>query len=215
MTQRDFSPVRDLSRIATFAAIIAVLGMPGQIPLFGGVIPITLQTLGVMLAGAVLGWWRGAASVILLLLLVAAGLPLLAGGRGGIGVFFGPSAGYLLGWVVGAAVVGLIVQLGARRVQWWRVALGSVVGGILVVYAFGSVVLSLNTGLALGEAALGNALFLPGDAIKAVVTTLLAVALWKAYPAAFTLGRGRRAADAAPAAPSGHEAAREATLPTR
>ncbi len=104
----------DLARVAVFAALIVVLGLPGSFPVFGGV-PITAQTLGVMLAGAVLGPWLGALSVTVVLALTAAGLPLLAGGRGGLGVFFGPSAGYALGWILGAIVVGLVVHAGGRR----------------------------------------------------------------------------------------------------
>ncbi len=103
----------DLARVAVFAALIAVLGLPGSFPVFGGV-PITAQTLGVMLAGAVLGPWLGALSVTVLLALVAVGLPLLAGGRGGFGVFLGPTAGYALGWILGAIVIGLIVHAGGR-----------------------------------------------------------------------------------------------------
>ncbi|WP_367618773.1 biotin transporter BioY, partial [Yaniella sp.] len=79
------------------------MGLVGSITLAGGV-PITLQSLGVMLAGAVLGPWRGAASMGLLILGVAIGLPLLAGGRGGIGVFVSPTAGYLIGYVIAPIV---------------------------------------------------------------------------------------------------------------
>ena len=61
-------------------------------------VPITLQTIGVLLAGGILGARLGAISQIVFLLLVATGLPLLSGGRGGIGVFVGPSAGYLLSY---------------------------------------------------------------------------------------------------------------------
>jgi biotin transporter BioY len=67
---------RDLALVASFAALIAVLGLPGGIQLFGNAVPITLQTLGVMLAGSVLGWRRGALSVLVVLVLVAAGLPI-------------------------------------------------------------------------------------------------------------------------------------------
>ncbi|SEB84863.1 biotin transport system substrate-specific component [Paramicrobacterium humi] len=180
--------LNDITRIAVFAALIAVLGIPGAISV-GGAVPITLQTLGVMLAGAILGWWRGAASVIVLLVLAAAGLPLLSGGRGGIGVFFGPTAGYMLGWIVGAAVVGAIVHAGARRPVWWRVALGSVVGGILVVYAVGIPVMAAVLGLSIPDAIAANYVFLPGDAIKAALTVALTLAVWKAYPRAFGFER--------------------------
>ncbi|WP_437582777.1 biotin transporter BioY [Paramicrobacterium sp. CJ85] len=181
--------LNDITRIATFAAIIAVLGIPGSFSPFGLAVPITLQTLGVMLAGAILGWWRGAASVVVVLVLTAAGLPLLSGGRGGIGAFFTPSSGYLYGWIVGAAVVGLIVHLGARRPVWWRVALGSIVGGILVVYAFGIPVMAGMLGMTLTEAAVANVIFVPGDLIKAGLTVALTLAVWRAYPRAFVTPR--------------------------
>ncbi len=100
------STSRDVALIATFAAVIVVLGAPGQLPLFGNAVPITLQTLGVMLAGALLGARRGALAVLVVLVLCAAGLPVLAGGRGGLSVFAGPSVGYLLGWPLGAALTG-------------------------------------------------------------------------------------------------------------
>ena len=64
----------DLARVAVFAAIIAVLGLPGGFTVFGSV-PITAQTLGVMLAGAILGPWLGALSVTVVLTLVAVGYP--------------------------------------------------------------------------------------------------------------------------------------------
>lgn len=194
------SPMRDLSRIATCAAIIAVLGVPGAFGLFGGGVPITVQTLGVMLAGVILGWWRGALAVVLVLVLVAAGLPLLAGGVGGIGVFFGPTGGYLLGWVLGAAAIGAISRGRASTLRLWRVSLGVVLGGIVVIYACGTPVLAAVTGMDLWTALLTNLVFLPGDAIKAVVTVLLARGLWAAYPAAFALRPPvRRSAEPAPA----------------
>lgn len=177
--------VRDITRIAVFAAIIAVLGLPGAIPVFGGAVPITAQTLGVMLAGVVLGPWRGAAAVVIFEVLVLVGLPLLSGGHGGAGVFVGPTAGYLIGWIFGAFVIGAIVRADRRRPTWWRVALGCFVGGIGVVYAFGVPVQSLVTGLPLGPTALSSAVYLPGDVLKIVVATLIALTLWRAYPRAF------------------------------
>ncbi|MEH3090388.1 MAG: biotin transporter BioY [Microbacterium arborescens] len=197
----------DLARAAVFAALIAVLGLPGSFTVFGGV-PITAQTLGVMLAGAVLGPVVGAASVATFLALVAVGLPLLAGGRGGLAVFVGPTGGYLLGWLVGAVVVGLIVHAGGRRPVWWRTAAGMLVGGVLVVYACGIPVQSLVLRLAIEQAALANLAFVPGDVVKAVVATALVGALVRGYPRAFrrTWMPRRRNAEAggagAPVAPS-------------
>ncbi|KAA9105087.1 biotin transporter BioY [Microbacterium rhizomatis] len=175
----------DLTRVAIFAALIATLGIPGSIPAFGGAVPITAQTLGVMLAGAVLGPWLGATAVIVFEVLVLIGLPLLSGGRGGVAVFVGPSAGYLLGWIAGAFVIGLILRTGRRRPTWWRTALACFVGGVAVVYAIGVPVQSFVTGLPLGATALSSLVFLPGDLIKVAVASAIVVALWRAYPAAF------------------------------
>lgn len=174
----------DLARVAVFAAIVAVLGLPAGFTVLGAV-PITAQTLGVMLAGAILGPWLGALSMGVLLALVAVGLPLLAGGRGGIGVFFGPSAGFALGWIVGALVIGLIVHAGGRKPVLWRTFVGVVVGGILVVYAVGIPVQSLVTRLPLGETALMSLVFVLGDLVKAVLATAIVTTLVRAYPRAF------------------------------
>jgi len=174
----------DLARVAVFAALVAVLGLPGGISVFGAV-PITAQTLGVMLAGAILGPWLGALSMAVLLALVAVGLPLLSGGRGGIGVFVGASAGYLIGWIVGAAVIGLIVHAGRRKPVWWRTVLGMLVGGILVVYAFGVPVQSLVTRLPLDATAALSLAFVPGDLVKAAIASAIVITLVRAYPRAF------------------------------
>ncbi|WP_295011130.1 biotin transporter BioY [uncultured Microbacterium sp.] len=181
MSRRPASPAADIARIALFAALIVVLGAV-VVPLSGGV-PVTGQTLGVMLAGVVLGARRAPFAVLLVLLLAALGLPVLAGGRGGLGVFVGPSAGYLLGWVAGVVVIGLLV--GRGRIRAWRVALASLLGGIGVVYLFGVPVQALVLGTPLGATALSSLVFLPGDLLKVALTTVLAVALARAYPRAF------------------------------
>ena len=191
----------DIARVAVFAAIVAVLGLPGGFTVFGAV-PITAQTLGVMLAGAILGPWLGALSMTVFLALVAAGLPLLAGGRGGIGVFLGPSAGYLIGWIVGAFVIGLIVHAGGRKPVLWRTFAGVVAGGILVVYALGIPVQSAVTRLPLGETALTSLVFIPGDLAKAVIATAVVTTLVRAYPRAFRRTWPAKAAASASAEPA-------------
>jgi biotin transport system substrate-specific component len=173
---------RDLALVASFAALIAVLGVPGSISLFGSAVPITLQTLGVMLAGSILGWKRGALSVLVLLVLAAVGLPLLAGGRGGLAVFFGPTAGYLIGWVLGAAVIGWLVQQRLPVYPLWWGGLANVVGGIGVVYLVGIPVQAVVTHTSLLVAAGTSLVFLPGDAIKVVIATAVASAVHRGYP---------------------------------
>lgn len=179
---RDPWEARDLARVAVFAALIVVLGLMGPVPV-PGLVPITAQTLGVMLAGAVLGWKRGGAAVLIVLVLAAIGLPVLAGGRGGLGVFAGPTVGYLIGWLPGAMVTGLIAHSG--RLTWWRVLIATVIGGLPVVYALGIPLSAAIGGFSLEQAALFSVAFLPGDAIKAVVATVLTLLLFRAYPPAF------------------------------
>lgn len=179
---RRRSTARDLAQIAVFAALIAALGLPGAIPLGPEGVPITLQTLGVMLAGAILGARKGVLSVLLLLALVAAGLPLLSGGRGGLGVFVGPSAGYLLGWVAGVAVIGWATARLLPRYRLVPALLWTALGGIVVVYLFGVPVFAAVTGTPLGLALAGSSVFLIGDAIKVVVTVLVAKGVHRAWP---------------------------------
>ena len=174
----------DMARVAVFVAIVAALGLPGSFSVFGAV-PITAQAFGVMLAGAVLGPRLSALAIVVLLALVAVGLPLLAGGRGGISVFVGPSVGFLIGWVAGAFVTGLIVHSSARKPAVWRTAIGTVVGGIIVVYAFGIPVQSVITRLSVEQTVLTSLVFLPGDLVKATLATLTVTSLLRAYPRAF------------------------------
>lgn len=174
---------RDLALVASFAALIAVLGLPGSVHLFGSAVPITLQSLGVMLAGSILGWKRGALSVIVLLVLVAAGLPLLAGGRGGLAVFAGPSAGYLAGFVLGAAVVGWLVQRRLPAYPLWWGGMANLVGGIGAVYLLGIPVQAAVLGTSgLVATALSSAMYLPGDLVKVVIATAVASAVHRGYP---------------------------------
>ena len=176
---------RAVARISLLAAMIAVLGLlpTFQLPVAGGV-PITAQTLGVMLAGIVLGPRRGALAVLLLLFVVALGAPLLAGGRGGLGVFFAPSAGFLLGWVPGAFVTGVVMQRLAKAPVVAAALMAAIAGGILVVYGCGIVGLVIVAHMGALQAMLATAVFLPGDLVKAVAAAFLAKAAEQAYPAA-------------------------------
>jgi biotin transport system substrate-specific component len=176
------SSARDLAQIAVFAALIAALGLPGALYVGGTAVPITFQTLGVMLAGAILGARKGVLSVLLFLALVAAGLPLLSGGRGGIAVFVGPSVGYLVGWVFGVAVIGWFTARLLPRYRVLPALLATALGGIVAVYAVGVPVFAAITGTPLEVALLGSTVFLPGDVAKVVVTVLVAKGVHRAWP---------------------------------
>lgn len=173
---------RDLARIALFAAITASLGLLPPIVVPGLPVPITAQTLGVMLAGAIIGARRGGLSQLAFIVLVAAGLPLLAGGRGGLGVFLGPTGGFALGFPIGAFVIGLLAGPGRVGNSWVRLGAAIVLGGIVTVYAIGIPWLAIVGGLSLGEAAVGSLAFLPGDLIKAAIATSVARTVRRSYP---------------------------------
>jgi biotin transport system substrate-specific component len=186
------STSRDLALVATFTGVVAALGLvPAFLPP-GFTVPITAQSLGVILAGAVIGARRGFLSLVLLLVLVAVGLPLLAGPRGGLGVFAGPSVGFLLGYPVAAYVVGWLTERGGPtyRVSWGLVA--NTIGGIVVLYVFGIVGVAAMTGISLQAALVATWIYLPGDAVKVVVAAVVARGVHAAYPG--LLGGVRRSA---------------------
>ncbi|MCC2095256.1 MAG: biotin transporter BioY [Hyphomicrobiales bacterium] len=178
---------RDFVRICLFAALIAALGLLPKfdIPIAAGV-PVTAQTLGVMLAGVVLGPRNGVLAVLLFVFIVALGMPLLAGGRGGLGIFFGPTGGFLLGWIPGAFAAGLTMRIVPIRNLFARTLLAAVLGGIAVVYAIGIPWLSFVAGMKLQAAGFAVLAFVPGDILKA----LAVAAIVKTLPPDLVHGRG-------------------------
>ncbi|MGI8457539.1 MAG: biotin transporter BioY [Propionibacteriaceae bacterium] len=173
-------PARELALIAIFAGIVAALGLVPAIPVPVIPVPITAQTLGVMLAGAVLGARRGCLALLLFVALVAIGLPLLAGGRGGLGVFVAPSVGFLVGFPFAALVTGWLSERLVRNGVYRLGAgiLAALAGGIVIEYAFGVAGFLLVT----RSSPLPVLVFLPGDLVKAVLAALVARGVHAAYP---------------------------------
>ncbi|HRM73989.1 MAG TPA: biotin transporter BioY [Paracoccus sp. (in: a-proteobacteria)] len=172
---------KNVAYIALFAALIAVLGLIPKITLAFGV-PITAQSLGVMLCGTVLGAKRGALAALLFVLLVAMGLPLLAGGRGGLGVFASPTVGFLVGFPVAALVTGWIVETWRSAPVGIAAGIAAVLGGVVVLYAFGVAGMSVVMGKTLPEAAALVTAFIPGDLLKAGIAGMLTASLARARP---------------------------------
>lgn len=96
--------------MSLFAAIVGVLAIFPPIPVPFIPVPIVVQTLGIMLAGGILGAKRGGLSVLLFVFLVAVGVPLLTGGRGGLGVLIGPTGGYIISWPIAAWIIGYLTE---------------------------------------------------------------------------------------------------------
>lgn len=177
--------LRDYSRIGVFVGLIAALGLLPAISILPGV-PVTAQTLGVMLAGAVLGSYRGTLAVFIFEVLVLIGLPLLAGGRGGAAVFAGPTAGYLFGWLIGAWVIGVVIANTPKLPLALSSAIAFVLGGIVAVYIPGILWFAYLNQAPVLAVAVGNLPFLVGDSVKVVLSVLILVGIKAAYPKALT-----------------------------
>lgn len=176
---------RDLVLSALFAAIIVALGLLPPIPIGIIPVPITAQSLGIMLAGVVLGAKRGTIAVLIVVLLVLIGLPVLSGGRGGLAVLAGPTAGFFIGWIFAAFVTGylsekLVNSEQSSLVQGVGFFIAAVIGGVVVLYIFGIAWLTVNIGF--NKAFLGSLGFVPGDVIKAIVAALVGRAVMAGYP---------------------------------
>jgi biotin transport system substrate-specific component len=181
---KNMTRSHSLALVSLFAALMAVLGLIPKIDLAFGV-PITLQTLGVMLAGCLLGPRLAFQALVLFLTAVAIGLPLLSGGRGGFGVFLTPSAGYLLAWPVGALVTGWIMRAIPTDTPP-RVAISafiaSLVGGLVVIHASGVVGLINIAGMTLTQALIATSTFVPGDIVKCVLCALVCHTVARGLP---------------------------------
>jgi biotin transport system substrate-specific component len=175
--------LRDYPRIAIFAGLIAALGVIPAIQVIPGV-PVTAQTLGVMLAGAVLGSYRGTLAVLMFELLTLAGLPLLAGGRGGLSAFVGPTAGYLIGWIIGVWVIGFVIENLPKVPLFLSSLLAFVLGGIVAIYVPGILWYAYTQNAPVLAVAQGNLFFLVGDSLKIAVALAVLIALKAAYPKA-------------------------------
>lgn len=181
--QRSSATSLDLALVAAFAALIAVCSILPAVNV-STFAPITLQTFGVLLAGAVLGARRGATAVLLWIAVGAAGLPVFANGRSGLPVLAGPTGGYIIGMVAGAAIIGLVAEALARRdraSQPLALFLGGVIA-VAVVHAAGVVGLHLRADLGWLAAAAVDGAFWIGDVIKLLATVVVAAAVHRAFP---------------------------------
>lgn len=173
--------LKEMLLVALFAAMTAALALVPPIPLPFTPVPITAQTLGVMLAGTVLGARLGALSILIFVLLVAVGAPVLPGGRGGWAIFLLPNGGYILSWPLAALVIGFLVERWAKG-RIWKMLVANLLGGMVVIYAIGTVYHALLANLPLAATVLPVVAYLPGDVIKAVVATMVGARLRRLLP---------------------------------
>jgi biotin transport system substrate-specific component len=163
-------------RMTVYASLMAALTAVGAylaIPI--GPVPIVLQNLFIFLAGLLLGPGWGTASVGVYLLAGILGLPVFAGGVGGVGRFAGPTGGYLLGFLPAVCMIGFISNVSKTNVIKDLLAM---ICGSFIIYACGLSWLKILTGMTLGKTlAVGMYPFLPGDALKMAAAVPIAKAL--------------------------------------
>ena len=169
----------DAALVVLFSAFVGLTAQV-EIPLWP--VPLTLQTLGVLFTGAVLGGRRGALTLLLYLAEGAVGLPVFAGGASGVAYMWGPTGGYLVGFVLAAGVVGWLAERGWDR-RPIRTALAMVIGN-LMIYALGVAWLAVFLGDLQTALVKGMLIFIVGDLIKIAIATM-------ALPGGWTLVRRR------------------------
>ena len=174
----------DLALVAGFAALVVVCAVLPALNVTG-IVPITLQTFGVLLAGAVLGARRGFLAVTVYLALGVAGLPVFSGGAAGPGVLVGPTAGYLIAFPLAAGLCGLLVERLPRGAAGRSVVLVfacGLVSSALLIHTLGMAGLVLRADLTWAQAFDVDKVFWIGDVIKNVAMAVVATAVHRAFP---------------------------------
>jgi biotin transport system substrate-specific component len=168
--------IRNVFLIAAGAVLIYLTARVSfAIP--GNPVPFTLQNFGVLVVGGALGLRRGGLAALLYLALGVIGLPFFAEGKGGIAVIWAATGGYLVGFVLAAALVGRLAELGwDRRIGG---AVGATLLGTIVIYLVGVPWLAVVTGMSLGDA-IDNGLipFVIVDTAKLLAAAALFPAAW-------------------------------------
>lgn len=164
---------KSIAQVALMATLIIVLGFMPAIPLGFIPVPIVLQNLGIMLAALLLGFKRGTLAILIFLIL-GLFLPVFTGGGTTLGVLSGPTAGYIIGWLLTPAALE-----GLRRFfpsnNFWLVLGLLWLSGVLLVDVLGAVWLAHYAKASLLPSLLSNLVFIPGDTIKAVIATIIGV----------------------------------------
>ncbi|MBA7595394.1 Biotin transporter BioY [subsurface metagenome] len=162
--------IRQMTLISLFAALTA-MGAFISIPLYP--VPLTLQTLFTLLAAMTLGSVMGTSSQVIYVLLGIIGLPVFAGFKAGIGILFGPTGGFLFGFIISAYIIGKIIELKKEKNIFYYFLAGLI--GTLIIYIIGVTQLSLVTDMGIKKALMVGMLpFLPGDILKIIAASFIA-----------------------------------------
>lgn len=172
---------KDLTTIAFMTAILVVLGLIPGIPLGIIPVPIVLQNMGVMLASLILKPKHATMSIFLLLLLAALGLPVLSGGRGGLPILLGPTAGYMFSWLLTPFLIYFGLSFLKNKKSITLKLLVVWLAGVICSDLIGTIWLTIQSQVPFMTALFSNLAFLPGDTIKLILAFTMAKAL-KAQP---------------------------------
>ncbi|MDO5784368.1 MAG: biotin transporter BioY [Eubacteriales bacterium] len=168
MEQKKKTNVQEMTLIAVMAAVTCILG-PLSVPI--GVVPISLTNFAVYLAIYVLGCKRGTVSYIVYLLIGLVGVPVFSGFSGGVGKLFGPTGGYLIGFIFMALICGWCID--TFQCKLVPSFIGMVLGTI-VCYAFGTAWLAFQASMSFSAALAAGVLpFIPGDLAKIVIAAVI------------------------------------------
>ena len=190
---KKYSKTTYLVLCGLFAALMAICSFI-TIPLGFTPVPLNLGTMGVFLCGGILGAKYGTVSEVVYVLLGAAGIPVFAGFKGGLGVLAGPTGGYIIGYIAAAFLIGFILDKyyslrqnnknsdadkcsngsGITSVKPYMVLAGSMLLGLAACYALGTLWFVVSTGTGLWASLVACVFpFIPGDIVKIAAGTLL------------------------------------------
>lgn len=178
MKPSTYSPLRSMVYASLFGALTAI-GAFIVVPMQP--VPFTLQTFFTGLSGALLGGRAGALSQVVYVIIGCIGLPVFAGGKAGLGVLFGPTGGYLIGFIAGAYVIGKIVEARAKAGILWT-AMAILVGDVFI-YTIGTFQLSIIAHFSPLKAILvGVVPFILPELLKLLAATILASKIREKVP---------------------------------
>jgi len=166
----------DLKRMV-FAALFASLTAVGayvKVPLPVSPVPVTMQVFFVLLAGSMLGSRWGTISMVVYLLLGITGFPIFAGGASGVGVLFGPTGGYLAGFVFAAFVTGKLLEILPQHSI--LINFLCMIIGLIIIYSFGAFRLMSVAHLTFQQTMIAGILpFIIGDMAALVLAAFISV----------------------------------------
>ncbi|OFI49316.1 hypothetical protein BG261_01670 [Floricoccus tropicus] len=166
--------IKRLTICAMMLAIIVVLGFFPPIPLGFIPVPIVIQNLGILLTGLLLRKGEAFTVVAVFLLMVAAGLPFLSGGRGGLTPFFGPSVGYLIAYPICAFLIAWAMEYVPKPNNLFTALIVTFLIGVLLLDGIGAIGMHINIkGMSLASAFKAQLAFIPGDTVKAVAASVV------------------------------------------